>query len=332
MRIGIGFWKDTIMTKVDGPQIQNSGMRVMPPLAQFAGALPPRPDWFARAVDMPFETVPFTHDGADIELMVWGPRGAPGLMLVHGNRAHGHWWSPVAAVLSDQFRVAVPSLSGFGNSGWRKAYSIEAYGDEIMAGARAAGLYDHGRPVLASHSFGSGPVISAAERNWRDLAGMIVCDTQLIPNASKPDVQLATTQKVYATREDALARFRLVPPQDCENLYYVDWIARKGLREVGAEVAGGPGWVWSFDPGQWNLVEWFDKWPPLTRIGCPMAFLFGELSPAVDAEARAALRAHVGPDPAIEIIAGARHHLMLDQPLAVADALRRHAGAMHGRA
>ena len=33
----------------------------------------------------------------------------------------------------------------------------------------------------------------------------------------------------------ALARFRLMPPQPCENLFLLDWVARHSLKEIEAD-------------------------------------------------------------------------------------------------
>jgi pimeloyl-ACP methyl ester carboxylesterase len=301
------------------------------PLARFAGDVPPRPDWFERALAVPCETLPLRHDGADIELLCWGERGKPGLLLLHGNRSHARWWSPVAGLLADRFRIAAPSLSGLGGSGWRDAYSVTAYGEEVMAAARAAGLFEGGAPVLAGHSFGSGPVIAAAAEYWRELAGLIVLDTHLTHLSVKPDIGQAHVHKVYPDVASALARFRLAPAQECENLFYLDWIARNALREVPVDAPGGPGWSWCFDPRQWDVLEWYERWDALPGIGCPVAFINGELSIAMDAGQMAAVVAHLGGDVQVEVIAQAHHHLMLDQPRAVAGALARLAGGMVAR-
>ncbi|MBB4641448.1 hypothetical protein [Rhizorhapis suberifaciens] len=54
-----------------------------------------------------------------------------------------------------------------------------------------------------------------------------------------------------------LAQFRLAPPQPCDNLYYMDWVARHGLRQVEGD---HPGWSWRIDPALWQNPEWHDKW------------------------------------------------------------------------
>ena len=69
------------------PEIPSEGG----PLAPFHGEVPPAPDWFRKAVATPYETGSVTVKGANVTYQRWGRRGAPGLLLVHGNGAHAHW-------------------------------------------------------------------------------------------------------------------------------------------------------------------------------------------------------------------------------------------------
>jgi hypothetical protein len=48
-------------------------------------------------------------------------------------------------------------------------------------------------------------------------------------------------RRVYETFDAALARFRLMPEQPCENSFIVEFIGRHSLRRA----VGG--WVWKFD-------------------------------------------------------------------------------------
>ncbi|MEL7030337.1 MAG: alpha/beta hydrolase, partial [Pseudomonadota bacterium] len=118
------------------------------PLAEFEGAKPPAPVWFDRALDEPMEEGAVEVDGASIAYLAWGKRGRPGLLLIHGGRAHAHWWRPFAHFFADKYRVAALNLSGMGDSGWREAYSMPCYVREVFAVAEAAGLSDDGPPLV----------------------------------------------------------------------------------------------------------------------------------------------------------------------------------------
>ena len=83
---------------------------VASPLAPFAGAKPPAPAWFDKALAQAPERSFVPVEGAKIELLTWGEIGKPGLILVHGNSAHADWWSFIAPFLADQYRVAALNL------------------------------------------------------------------------------------------------------------------------------------------------------------------------------------------------------------------------------
>jgi len=133
--------------RADGP--------VAPPLAALHGAVPPRPRWFADALAC--EPVPSWHavQGARIEALSWGERGAPGLLLLHGKMAHARWWSFIAPFFAATHRVVALSFSGMGGSGWRAAYSTQTWADEAIAVAEACGLFASAqKPFVVGHSFG----------------------------------------------------------------------------------------------------------------------------------------------------------------------------------
>ena len=301
------------------------------PLAAYEGRHPPGPDWFARAIAQPPEIVPLRHDGASLELLCWGKTGQPGLLLLHGNRAHARWWSPVAVPLSQHFRVAALSWSGMGGSDWRDRYSLAGFGDEALTAAEAAGLFAAGPPAVVAHSFGGGPALVAAERYGERLAGVIILDTHLSENPDKILIPPMPQHRIYPTLQDALARFRLVPPQFCANHYYVDWIARHSLRELSSKESGAPGWTWRFDPLMWDNLEWYDRWRALGAVRCQLVFLYGGVSIANEPAAHEAVRRQAPASTRFQTIADAGHHIMLDQPIVLRDAIDRIARDMQAR-
>jgi pimeloyl-ACP methyl ester carboxylesterase len=148
------------------------------PLAVFEGAMPPAPKWFDWAVAQEPERSFVEVLGAKIELLAWGERGKPGLILVHGNSAHADWWSFIAPYLAQDYRVAAISLSGMGASDWRDDYSFETFAQEVRGGAEAAGLYDAPvKPIFIGHSFGGSQVFYAARKYPEWMRGAILVDT-----------------------------------------------------------------------------------------------------------------------------------------------------------
>jgi len=84
---------------------------------------------------------------------------------------------------------------------------------------------------------------------------------------------------VYETFEAALARFRLMPEQPCDNPFIVEFIGRHSLRRA------EDGWVWKFDSeamGSRRFGEPVREY--LQAAGCRAALIFGEKSALVSRE------------------------------------------------
>ena len=305
------------------------GEAIAPPLSGLHGAAPPQPRWFADALAHEPQCVWPVVRGARIETLAWGERGAPGLLLLHGKMAHARWWSFIAPWFAATHRVVAPSFSGMGGSDWRDAYSAHTMADEAMAAADAAGLFDAARrPVVVGHSFGGFVSLLCAQRHGARLGGVFTLDMPLMSREqrlarARPGLRQAIAQrptKHYPTLAAALARFRFAPEQPCENLYIADHIARTSLRQVSAR-DGSAAWTWRFDP-KVAPVGPGDAAQALREAACPVAIGWGADSALVTPEVAQYSCSLAGPAaPRIEIPA-ARHHVMVDQPLALVSALR----------
>ena len=275
------------------------------------------PQWFRDATQAPYEESGVTVDGCSIHYLQWGEPGAPALVLVHGGAAHAHWWSFLAPQLARGHQVIALDLSGHGDSGRRDAYPREMWAKEVMAVAEHAGVTRP--PVLVGHSMGGFVCIAAASLYGERLAGAVILDSPV----RRPDPEAEEgargrafrNPKVYATQEEALRHYRLVPEQPCENHYLIDHVARHSLGRIDG------GWTWKFDP------EVFRRFTPraiheiLPTVRCRVALFraeFGLVTPDIGEYMFELLDRNA---PVVEI-PQAHHHLMLDQPLALIAALR----------
>ncbi len=285
------------------------------PLARFAGEPPPAPAWYREIMSNEPEVRYIRVDGVDIEMLTWGEVGSPGILLVHGNLAHAHWWGPVGPLLGRHFRVCALSMSGMGGSGWRPAYSAHGQVQEMLAVAEAASLYASSRgPTIVAHSYGARPGLICAGHFGERFSGAILLDCGAAPTVQEE--LLTPAGRSYPSLESALARFRLAPPQEHCNLFILDYIARNGLkREDGGE------WRWKFDPNFWSKLENYTSWDDLARPKCPLTFLYGANSALVDPTRVALQREQAPPGTPFIPIDGASHHLMIDQPFAVVAAI-----------
>lgn len=290
------------------------------PLAPFGGQVPPAPAWFEAAVAQTPERSALAVEGANIELLTWGQVGKPGLLFLHGNGAHADWWSFIAPFFANDWRVAAISWSGMGGSDWRSAYSAELFATEIFAAVEAAGLEAGGvKPMVVGHSFGGFPTLYCAARHPERLRGAIMVDSSIQPPEKRwkgPPPRSGLGNRVYPTLEEALARFRLAPPQPCENLYIADFIARRSLKEVEG------GWTWKFDPELWHNFRMPDLGLLLPEIACPAALMWGERSNLMHAETLDYMVEQMPAHVRRLAIPDADHHVMIDQPLAFVAGLR----------
>ena len=155
---------------------------VQAPLAEYKGAEPPAPEWFKQAIAQEGEQVFVESLGTKLEVLTWGEVGKPGLLFVHGNSAHAHWWSFIAPFFAKDWRVASMSLAGMGASDWRERYSFDDFAEDAEAVARATGLYEGGRkPTYVGHSFGGGQVFFAAVRHPQRMHAAVMVDTGFGP-------------------------------------------------------------------------------------------------------------------------------------------------------
>ena len=306
--------------------------RPLSPLLPFAGERPPAPAWATAALAQVPERSRVEVDGAGIELLAWGERGRPGLLFLHGGGAHAGWWSPLAPLFAaadaqgGARRCAAISFSGMGGSGWRARYDFDRFRAEAMEGARAAGLFEAQEPpVVVAHSFGGAVAAHLAAgpdgARWR---GAVIVDAGVRPPERRggygpPRRAEGAVNRVMADTPEALARFRLMADAGDPEPWYLDHVARGSLAPA------GEGWTWAFDPLLWTHMDRGARLPQeaeLAAVRCPLAFVSGERSSLMTAEAVAYTALHAPPGTPMIAAPGAAHHVMLDQPLVFVAILR----------
>ncbi|HXZ00509.1 MAG TPA: alpha/beta hydrolase [Stellaceae bacterium] len=283
----------------------------------------PAPDWFRWALACRPQSRKIAVAGCPIHYLLWpakeeraGPRG---LLFVHGGGAHAHWWSFIAPYFTRGFRVAAIDLSGMGDSGWRENYTAERRAQEMRAVIADAGLGP--RPFVIGHSFGGFMTAKVASAFGDALGGAVIVDSPIRSPEEEEQQPLPpprwANKKIYESFEAGLARFRLMPPQSCDNGFLLEHIARHSLRPV----AGG--WTWKFDGaamGARRFGEPFREY--LQAVRCRAALIFGEKSALVSRATASYMSSLMGPLAPIVEVPEAQHHVMLDQPLAFVAALR----------
>ncbi|MPS29039.1 MAG: alpha/beta hydrolase [Alcaligenaceae bacterium] len=276
------------------------------------------PGWFEQALAHRAESRFVMAGGARLHYLGWGLEhgGRPGLLFVHGYRAHARYWDFIAPYFADRYRVVAMDLAGMGDSGHRPSYSARGFAEDIAAVIADAALAP---ATVVGHSFGGARALRAAA-DFPDLIGHVVAVDSICRFADSPPSSAGPARRPrtdpYPDFASARARYRLTPEQPCGNDFLVDHVARFSLRPQ------GQGWLWKFDPHLPPGPHEPDMAGLLRGLGIPVDYVRGEFSTVIrqqDAERIVACLRH-GRGPIV--IPQAYHYLMLDQPLALVAALR----------
>ena len=244
-------------------------------------------------------------DGTEIRYWTWGEGEGPALMLVHGGGANTGWWEPVIPHLAPGRRIVALDLSGHGDSGRRGQYPFTVWADEVAAVIEAA---IGGPAVVVGHSMGGRVAPVTALRHPGLVEALVIVDSAmpLPPTFVTPSDR---PTKVYASREEAIARFRLMPEQPSLD---VRALAERSITERDG------GWTWKFDPRVFTRLHGLAPEDALAHITCPMSQIQGELSAVTEtAMAGDLARRHGRPVPLVTM-PGVHHHMMLEDPEALA--------------
>ncbi|MBV1876128.1 MAG: alpha/beta hydrolase [Pseudomonadales bacterium] len=282
------------------------------------------PEWFWEAIDIKPESGFVEVEDCDVNYLSWKAASDEalnnGLLFVHGHNAHAHWWDFIAPFFKDEYKTVALDLTGMGDSDHRDAYSNDIYAKEIIAVAGAAELPD--KTVLVAHSFGGMMAIRTVAQHPERFKGLILVDTGVRhPEDIKEremQVDRLARAKFYPTREIAHARFRLQPPQQCDNQYIVDHIARNSIEYDSDE----EGWSWKFDEElNSRMTHEGSLEADYKNIGIPAALIYGAQSESFKARSAGYMK-ELNSDLTVLEIADARHHLFLDQPMAFVESVK----------
>ena len=277
------------------------------------------PDWFWAAVEAPKEEGVVEVDECDVAWQAWGQADAPGVLLVHGMFAHSHWWDFIAPQLAESYRVSALDLTGMGDSDYRYQYDASTWAAELVAVADAAGLGDD--TIIVGHSFGGRIGLHTAIAHPDRFGGLIMADAGVRDPAEPQDggrPRMGGRPTLYPDEATARNRFRLQPPQPCENEYIVEYIARNSVMPIDG------GWAFKFDT---DLMEGMrgvaheDAERDFRALRLPFALVYGEESELFSGTTLEYMRS-IAPTPFRATgLAAAHHHLFLDQPLGFVEVL-----------
>lgn len=290
------------------------------------------PDWFQAALAAPREEGFATVDGVRMHYFAWGSPASPPVLMAHGFLSHARCFAFIAPLLAADFRVVAYDLSGMGDSEVREACDMAARGREMLGVAEALGLFGGARkPIVVAHSFGAAVALTALALAPDAFAGAVICDLMVLrpsrleafwggghtsPGSGDPN----RPHRRYPDYPSARNRYVLSPPQPVGEPFLMDYMAYHSLRREDTA------WTWKFSPAVFKRDnargEWLEIGPRLVAAPGRKAIVHGEQSLLFTADSRDYVRELGGVDIPVIAVPEARHHLMLDQPLAFTAALR----------
>ncbi|MFV8817166.1 alpha/beta fold hydrolase [Haliea sp. E17] len=286
------------------------------------------PDWFVRAIHTPRESCIVQVDGCAIHYLRWGDRKRPGLVFVPPSGGHAHWFAHVAPLLADQFHVIALDPAGSGDSGRRDSYGQDSISAEILSVCADSGMFSAKcPPTVVGHSAGAQWVVRTAQAHGKQFLGVIAIDGLRYDELEKDHaVKILKGRtfeprpaKVYPSREEALAKFRLAPAplQEVSNTFVVDYIAEHSFRETDG------GWTTKYDPAQGATIDLaLELKDALGKLACHGAALYSEFTHLAEADVADRMGELNGPAVPVFIIPGTSHYPQIDQPFAFVAALK----------
>ncbi len=292
----------------------------------------PTSAWFEQALAVPRREGYVDADGCRVHYFSWGDPANPGVLMLHGFLAHARCFAFIAPFLAQDHFVVAYDLSGMGDSGVRNNYPDEVRLKELLAVAENTGMFaKEQKPTIIAHSYGGSIGLVAMEQHHERFSRLVICDLMTLrperllahreERGAPPSSEDRRPNRVYPDYESAKARFVLSPPQPVNEPYLFDYMAFHSLKEVEG------GWTWKFDTSVFERSN--DLHEKLLAQGRRMAeapgdivIVYGEQSELFDADSAAYIVECGGAHIPMIGIPDARHHLMLDQPLAFASVLR----------
>ena len=247
-------------------------------------------------------------NGLRVRVRLDGPEGAPPVLLLHSLGTTLHVWDPVVPALAAGFRVVRPDMRGHGGTTVMPGpYTIEQLGADAFGVMQALGLE---RACVAGLSIGGLVAQELAHQAPGRVTALALVDTALaLPPASlwTERAALVRAKGMAAVLEPVIARWVTpgAPPH-----------AAAPLREM--LLATPPeGYAASAE-----ALAAADLSAQSRELDVPTLVLVGDADEATPMASAEALRDAI-PGARLEVIAGASHIPMAEQPAAVAGALLR---------
>ena len=278
------------------------------------------PSWFHDAISIkPNEKILEDVKGK-LSYSVWpsSSKNKNLMIFIHGTGAHKKWWYPIAPQFASYSNVIAVDLPGMGDSGFREKYSIKDFGECIISIIENEKIKNGIDNVsIVGHSLGGQVAAYVASEQKELVNNLIMIDTFIRPpdwDPSQHEGGPLRMIKYYPEKRTILERFRLLPQQDCNNDWFMRYIADHSVKET------DEGWRWKFDDSMFNSLERLFGYK--FTFDCPALFIHGANSLLMSGNILENIKDMYSDIMEFKEVPEAAHHVPLDKPIEIIDIIK----------
>ena len=279
------------------------------------------PTWFKESISIKGTELSIDMKDGKITYSKWDSKTESDnlLIFIHGTGAHKKWWDPIAPQFLNNSNVIAVDLPGMGDSDFRETYSITDFGRcifEIIEKEKNEMNIEN--IYIVGHSLGGQVAAYVASENKSLVTSLIMIDTFIRPpdyDPSQHEGGPLRKIKHYADKITILERFRLMPKQECNNTWFLRYIAEYSVKET------SDGWRWKFDDLMFNSLERLFGYK--FSFKCPALFIYGAESLLMSGNILSNIKTMYSDVMDFEKVNNAAHHVPLDKPLEIVDIIKK---------
>lgn len=272
------------------------------------------------------------HNGLRLHYQDWGSHTLPDMLVLHGFGLSGRSFDEVAGEISRGFHMVCLDQRGHGDSDWSPDgdYSRDAFVSDIADVVTNLGLKE---PVLMGHSMGGMNSAFYTAQNRERVRALILVDVG--PEGAKEGVDNIIRFTQGPDELDTFDQFvemahRFNPRRSIENI-------RSRMEHRLKQLPNGK-WTWKFDKRFRDKESGLrvgsdlgseELWQVFRSIQCPTLLIRGGQSDILLDE-HAEKLAREMPDCRLEVVEGAGHSVMGDNPRGFLEAVRPFLASLAG--